>query len=114
MTGTTDDTLARIVHETRREFGAAYERPMTPGPWEERHPRQQELDRQIAANVEAAVREQVAADFRRLAADREQFANIAPGVPRVEREAKLEAWRAAVQVALHGLEKRSDEQEPCP
>ena len=48
-----DDTLARVVHDIRREFGAAYERPVKPAPWEERHPRQQELDRQIAAARDA-------------------------------------------------------------
>ena len=64
----------------------------------------------MAADLEAVVRGRVAADFRRLADDLERFAEIPPGVPGIERVAKLEAWRGAVQVALHGLtpEGRSD------
>jgi hypothetical protein len=47
------EPLGRIVHDTRCSFGAALERPMIPAPWEERHPKQRELDMQIAAAVAA-------------------------------------------------------------
>jgi hypothetical protein len=45
------ESPGRIVHETRCSFGAALDRPMIPAPWEERHPKQRELDMQIAAAV---------------------------------------------------------------
>ena len=95
-----DDTLARLVHETRREFGAAYERPVKPAPWEERHPRQQELDRHIAAAVECAVRNRVAAEVREMALHQ---------VPGVVREALREASRA---VLLKGQERSDEEADP--
>ena len=94
-----DDELARIVHQTRRDFGAAYERAMKPAPWEERHPRQQELDRHIAAAVECAVRTQVAADLEQLALQQ------VPGVAR-------EAYREAARAVLRKGQERSDEKEP--
>jgi len=65
----------------------------------------------MAADLEAEVRARVAADFKRLAADLERFPGFPPGVPRIERQAKLEAWLAAVQVALHGLSPQHDGKE---
>ena len=111
-----DRSLGEVLHRARQASTDGRDRPWPVEEWEDRHPRLQAVDELMAAAVAAAVRERIAADFRRLAADREQFADIAPGVPRVEREAKLEAWRAAVHVALYGLagRERSDEQEPCP
>lgn len=55
------EPLGRLVHEVRCSFGAALDRPMTPAPWEERHPRQQELDMQIGEAVAAAGRERLRA-----------------------------------------------------
>jgi hypothetical protein len=55
------EPLGRIVHETRRSFGAALDRPMIPAPWEERHPKQRELDMQIAAAVVADALPELAA-----------------------------------------------------
>jgi hypothetical protein len=94
------DTLGRIVHDTRRSFGATLDRPMTPAPWEERHPRQQELDRQIGAAVEAAVRERVAGELDRLALLQ------VPGVVR-------EAWREAAAAVRKGGkdQERGEEKE---
>ena len=107
-----DDEVARIVHETRREFGAAFERPMTPAPWEERHPRQQELDRQIAAAVEAVVRERLAAELRCLAHD--DAAAEPSTVPGIERRTRRDTYLAAAQVVLHGCQDRGDAKEPQP
>jgi hypothetical protein len=128
MTGD-PDALARIVHETRRSFGAALDRPMTPAPWEERHPRQQELDRQIAAAVAAqavkdagfdqaalaaeVIRLRVRLDdivnevCRRVARKCEERGNALP--PGVERN----AWLNAAAVALEAREgqERSGEKE---
>ena len=114
-----DDELARIVHETRREFGAAFERPMTPAPWEERHPRQQELDRQIAAAVvaaaveavEAVVRERIGAELRCLAHDAAAEHSTVPGI---ERRTRRDTYLAAAQVVLHGCQDRGDAKEPQP
>ena len=92
------DALARLVHETRREVGAAYERPVKPAPWEERHPRQQELDRHIALAVECAVRNQVAAELQQMALHQ---------VPGVARDALREAARAV----LRRGQERSDGKE---
>ncbi len=107
-----DHTLGRVLHEARIKHNPPLERPRGVPPWEERAGWQRDLDELMAAEVETVVRARIAADFRRLAADRERFADLPPGVPRVEREAKLEAWLAAVQVALHGLTpERGDEKE---
>ncbi len=95
------DELARIVHETRREFAGAYERPSKPAPWEERHPRQQELDRHIALAVECAVRNQVAAELQQMALHQ---------VPGVARDALREAARAVLRKG----QERSDGKEPKP
>jgi len=107
------DALARLVNETRRNFADAYERPSDVAPWEQRHPRQQALDREIAAAVEAAVRERVAADLKRLAADLTRHALVSPGVPGIEREARRDAYLAAAQVAVHGLtpQERDEDKE---
>lgn len=96
MTMMPDDTLARIVNETRRTFAHAYERPSEVPSWEERHPRQQELDRHIAVAVEGAVRNQVAAELQQLALHQ---------VPGIVREALREAARAV----LRGHKDCSDE-----
>jgi len=107
------DALARVVHETRCSFAAALDRPMTPAPWEQRHPRQQQLDREIAAKVEARVRADIAADFKRLAADLKPHPLVPPGVPGIERAARQDTWRAAAVVAVNGLspEGRDNEKE---
>jgi len=65
----------------------------------------------VLAAVLPLERERIAEDFGRLADDLERFPEVPPGVPGIEREAKLEAWLAAVQVALHGLspQEHSDE-----
>ena len=93
------DALARVVHEARCAFGAALDRPMTPAAWPERHPRQQALDRQIAADVEAAVRRMVATEIRDRAARR-----WPPGYHRDE----LLAAAAAVE---RGTQERDDDKE---
>ena len=106
------DALARLVHSVRRNFAAALDRPMTPAPWEERHLRQQQLDREIAAKVEARVRAAVAGDLKRLAADLDRHPLVHPGVPGVEREARRDAFLGAAVVAVHGLSQdRDDEKE---
>ena len=96
-----DDTLARVVHDTRREFAEAFERPMTPAPWGERHPRQQELDRHIALAVECAVRNQVASELRQMAL------HLVPGVAR-------DALREAAGLVLRKGQERSDGKETQP
>lgn len=98
-----DRTLGQILHAARIKHNPPKERPANVPPWDERAPWQQDLDEEMAADLEAEVRARVAADFQRLADDLERFPEIPPGVPGIEREAKLEAWRSAVQVALHGL-----------
>jgi hypothetical protein len=74
------DALAKLVNETRRTFADAYERPSDVPPWEQRHPRQQALDREIAAAVAAAVTERHVATLKALAA------SAVPGVVRTALE----------------------------
>ncbi len=108
-------TLGRVLHEARIEHNPKTERPRGVPPWDERAPWQQQLDEEMAADFEAFVRQRVAADFKRLADDLERFPGIPPGVPGIERAAKLEAWRGAVHVALFGLsQERGDGEEPGP
>ena len=120
MTATSPDlssdtrTLGQVLHDARRKHNPKTERPRNVAPWDERAPWQQELDEEMAADLEAEVRARVAADFQRLAGDLQRFPEFPPGGPGIEREAKLEAWLAAVQVALHGLAERSDGEEPQP
>jgi len=98
-----DRTLGQVLHAARIEHNPKTERPRGVPPWGEQAPCQRDLDEQMAAGLEAVVRGRVAADFQRLADDLERFPEIPAGVPGIEREAKLEAWRGAVHVALHGL-----------
>ena len=109
-----DRTLGQVLHAARIEHNPKTERPRNVDPWDKRARWQQDLDEQMAADVEAVVRGRVAADFARLADDLDRFPEIPPGAPGIERKAKLEAWRGAVQVALHGLapQERDDEKEP--
>lgn len=103
-----------ILHRARQAAGEQRPRPWPPEDWKDRGPALQAVDEAMAAAVEAAVRERVAADFRRLADDLERFPLVPPGVPGIERVAKLEAWRGAEHVALFGLapQERDDEKEP--
>ena len=94
------DALARLVNETRRNFANAYERPSNVAPWEERHPRQQALDRDIAAVVGTEV-------CKRIARECERRGNVLP--PSDERNAWLSAAAVAMAVAREAQE-RSDEE----
>ena len=109
-----DRTLGQVLHEARIEHNPPKERPANVPPWDQRAPWQQQLDEEMAADLEAEVRARVAADFQHLAGDLQRFPEFPPGGPGIEREAKLEAWLAAVQVSLHGLAERSDGEEPQP
>ena len=120
MTGTSpalsSDTLGRVLHEARRAVTDGRDRPWPVEEWADRDLRLQAIDEKMAAAVEAEVRRRIAADFRRLSGDLERFTDFPPGVPRVERQAKLEAWLAAVQVALYGLalQEHGDGKESQP
>jgi hypothetical protein len=100
--GEDPDVLARVVHEARRAFGAALDRPMTPVVWEERHPRQQALDREIASAVASAERRRIAGEIRDYASRR-----WPPGYHRDE------LFAAAAAVA-RGMEDPGEEKEAAP
>src|ERR1700722_18112981 len=61
----------RAPHTPRppRDFNAGLEKPFGLGEWEDRHPKQRELDMRIGAAVEAAVRERIAAHIEAIAAN---------------------------------------------
>ena len=72
-------TLGQVLHDARRKHNPKTERPRNVAPWDERAPWQQELDEEMAADLEAEVRARVAADFQRLAGDLQRFPEFPPG-----------------------------------
>lgn len=55
--------LGPFVHRVRLDFNAGLERPFGLVPWDERHPRQRELDERIGETVAAVVRASVRGAF---------------------------------------------------
>ena len=108
---TDDRTLGRVLHDARIKHNPPAERPRTVAPWDERAPWQQQLDEAMAADLEAVVRARIAVELRRLADD---AAALPVTVPGIERRTRRDTYLAAVQVVLHGLSERSDEEEPHP
>ena len=105
------EPLGRLVHQTRRDFNAGLDKPFGLGEWEDRHPKQRELDMQIGAAVAVAVREQ---DGARLAEVRQAavtFRSVRAGVLHPEAEA---LWHAVIQVIdkvpLGGQEQERSEE----
>ncbi len=98
MTGTSPGlssdrlTLGQHLHEARRAVTDGRDRPWPVEDWADRDPVLQARDEAMAAAVEAEIRRRIAGDFQRLADDLERFPEIPPGVPGIERRAKLEAW----------------------
>ena len=74
------EPLGRIVHETRLAWNSRRDRPFIIPAWDDRMPWQQQLDMAMAAAVEAAVLERVAA----LADEHEAtYRPEDPGLPRL-------------------------------
>ena len=111
MTGTSPGlssdtrTLGQVLHASRIRHNPPTERPRNVAPWEDRAPWQQQLDEEMAADLEAEVRRRVAAELR----DRARKL-WPPGMYRDQLDL------AAAQVVLHGGQgqERSDEKEPEP
>ena len=109
-------SLGEVLHEARVAGGEARPRPWPPEDWADRDPRLRDLDEKMAAAVEARVRADIAADFKRLAADLKPHPLVPPGVPGIERRVRQDTWRAAAVVAVNGLSPkgRDDEKEAGP
>ena len=99
-----DRSLGEIMHEAREAGNAVRIRPLAPQDWADRDPRLRDLDEQMAAAVEAAVRRRVAAELRDRASRR--------WPPSFYRD---ELYLAADAVARGGEgQERSDEKGPQP
>jgi len=109
-------TLGQVLHEARIKHNPPAERPRGVPPWEERAAWQRDLDEKMAAAVAARVRADVAADFKRLAADLKPHPLVPPGVPGIMRETQRDTWLAAAVVAVNGLspKERDDEKGTRP
>ena len=103
-----DRTLGQVLHEARQALGEQRPRGWPVEDWADRDYRLQAGDEAMAAAVEAVVRERIAVELRRLADDAAAQPVTVPGI---ERRTRRDTYLAAVQVALHGLAKRSDEKE---
>lgn len=101
-------TPGQVLHEARIKHNPPKERPANVPPWGERAPWQQELDEAMAADLEAEVRERIAAGLQRLA----YSAAAQPvAVPGVEQDTRRDTYLAAAQVVLHGKVQERDGEE---
>ena len=106
-----DRTLGQHLHEARRASTVGRIPPWPVADWADRDERLKAVDEAMAAAVEAAVRGRIAVELRRLADDAAAQPVTVPGI---ERRTRRDTYLAAVQVALFGLAKRSDEKAAQP
>jgi len=116
MTASEHESLGEVLHRARQAGGVQRPRPWPIEDWAERDEQLKALDEKMAAAVEARVRADIAADFKRLAADLGRRPLVHPGVPGIERRVRQDTWRAAAVVAVNGLspQGRDDEKEAGP
>ena len=60
-----DRTLGEVLHEAREAGNDGRDRPLIPKPWADRDPRLKALDEDMAAAVEAEVRQRIVAEIRK-------------------------------------------------